>query len=1678
MPHHAPDMTATPLDAAPHAVSTLFNKPMGLIWSVLLAFTLFLPAQAQEAPDPEEELQTTPGNYGLHEKGIERLNQAREISPFSVDTLFGDQINHFDGGVSFAQVDISIPGNDGLPVELRRVLSVDDRSKINGNHFGGFAEWDLDIPHLSSEVALSVGWRPEGGTVNQRCSVPGPLPGTATVAAEDYWGGYKLSIPGQGSQQLLMTPSTSLPAAGGGPWPWITKQMWRIGCKSATANGYGGEAFIALSPEGVEYHFDHVVSRAHSGVNGELNSFPVHREVVYFLVTRIKDRFGNEVTYSYLGDKLQSIQASDHAGASEQRFINLTWTGGRITSASSSVGNWSYGYSGQKLEQVTRPDASQWVYASTGALAVIPPPWNPGFKNPEGCPDSIEEPTGSYVLTITAPSGASAQYTFGMRQHHRSNVPELACYINSPQYWFMKVPRFHWSLTLTSKSITGPGLSPMTWTYAYGQPSPFGGDTKQNTVTGPEEKFTRYTYGTGYRLNEGQLLTVERGASASAILNTSSTTYVSSAEAASQAFPAAVGTDPRLWSDLLTTAWLRPAKQTTTTQQGRQFTWQVGACSGALCFDVFARPTRVTKSSNVSGNPSRTETTSYHDNTAKWILGQVSEVTCVAPTTALPAGCGSAGTVMSQTTFDPAYALPLTESRFGQLVQTLAWNTTASVASGQRGTLHTIKDGRNNTITLTNWKRGVPRTIQYPPTPASPPGATPTPLVKKSGANKSVTGVLGDYTRYSYDDMSRLSGVTYPTGDSTTWAPTTRSFVQVNSAEFGIPAGHWRLTETTGAHARDTYYDGLWRPLLTRERDTGDSATTRYIKRSFDADGRETFASYPSASSTPSTGIWSTHDALGRLTSVAQDSELGLLTTTTEYLTNFGTRTTNPRDFQTTTYYQAFDAPDYSIPTHLAEPGGVSTTISRDAYGKPLTITRSGSYSPPTGGTESLTLSRRFLYDAQQRLCKTIEPDAGIALFTYDAAGNLQWSSTGQNTLTSTTACQTGSVGASQRSVHHYDARNRLIAIDHPAQTDDVGFTYYADGALHTASTGTLSGTAPVTWSAKTSEWTYTLNKRRLLTGESLHLPPENKTFALTRSYTALGHEATLTYPNTAPGTALTVAFTPNALGQARQAGTYATTATYHPNGQIKDFTYGNAITRSLIQNTRGLPERILDQYASTKTLDHTLTYDENANLQSLADGIAGAQESRNLTYDARDRLAGISATPASGTYAETYAYDPLDRIRRITQPGKDWRYSYDASTFRLHEIRNPANVLQRSYQWNTRGEWDARITHTVGNPPIAPPTIFRNGFEQALISTTETFTFDRARRLVNANGITHRYDAHGRRVVTIEPMWGSKHQVYDQAGTLRYLEDSGNNERIDYIHLNGQLIAERSRPLNGTTAIPRYLHSDHRGSPSVKTASNRTVIYRSWHDAYGAPKDGLWRDGPGFTGHQMDPASQLIYMQQRYHDPETGFISTDPVGVNTTTGGNFNRYWYANNNPYRFVDPDGRYIESAWDAASLSVGIVSLGGNVWNGNWSAAAADVGGIALDTAALLIPVVPGGASVAIQASRAGSNIVEAGARGRASEARVLSEMGETKNTAVASTSQGRTIPDFQNATQVGEIKDTARLSDSSQLRAQREHAQATGREHVVVTGANTQVSGTVQNQSTVIRRDDLGPEGKR
>ncbi|MCW0459360.1 hypothetical protein NB717_000428 [Xanthomonas sacchari] len=122
-----------------------------------------------------------------------------------------------------------------------------------------------------------------------------------------------------------------------------------------------------------------------------------------------------------------------------------------------------------------------------------------------------------------------------------------------------------------------------------------------------------------------------------------------------------------------------------------------------------------------------------------------------------------------------------------------------------------------------------------------------------------------------------------------------------------------------------------------------------------------------------------------------------------------------------------------------------------------------------------------------------------------------------------------------------------------------------------------------------------------------------------------------------------------------------------------------------------------------------------------------------------------------------------------------------------------------------------------------------------------------------------------------------------------------------------------------------RYLHTDGLGSVVLITDKDRNPVERSEYEPYGSLLSHPIEDGPGYTGHIMDAATELTYMQQRYYDQKVGiFLSVDPVVVDTVKTSNFNRYVYANNNPYRFNDPDGR---ASWDIISDSFRVeVGLG--------------------------------------------------------------------------------------------------------------------------------------------------------
>ena len=528
------------------------------------------------------------------------------------------------------------------------------------------------------------------------------------------------------------------------------------------------------------------------------------------------------------------------------------------------------------------------------------------------------------------------------------------------------------------------------------------------------------------------------------------------------------------------------------------------------------------------------------------------------------------------------------------------------------------------------------------------------------------------------------------------------------------------------------------------------------------------------------------------------------------------------------------------------------------------------------------SIARQYIYDQYQQLCKVIEPETGATLMGYDGAGNLAWSASG---LPAATACDAeGDTAAilARKVVRQYDARNRIVALRFPDGLGDQDWHYTADGLPDQI----VTYNGPGHTNAVTNAYGY--NHRRLLTGESSTYADDGSTWVVGYGYDANAHLASQTYPDDR-----VVQYAPNALGQATRVDSGGSNpeawgATYYPNGALKQFSYGNGIVHTLTQNARGLPERSIDAYGTTKFLDDAYDYDPNGNVAAITDGATGRNQrgNRDMAYDGLDRLTAVTS-PLYGTTGAAYAYDTLDNLVRVRMPDRNYYYCYDASN-RLTNVKT--------------GGCDGTTVTGLGYD-VQGNLANRSG-------TQYVFDFGNRLRRASYNAKTveaYRYDGHGRRVLATSAD-GAIASFYSQEGQLLYQENRRDGKTHAYFYLAGSLVDELNRDTASGVYANRYQHTDALGSPVVVTNGSRTVLERSEYEPYGKLLNRPLADGPGYAGHVSDTATGLSYMQQRYYDPRIGrFLSVDPVITDSATGSNFNRYWYADNNPYTFQDPDGR---------------------------------------------------------------------------------------------------------------------------------------------------------------------------
>ena len=1396
---------------------------------------------------------------------------------------FGESVNLFDGTVSFRATDIDVPGNGSLPMSVSRsfAIGVPKNAALDGL----FGNWDIGLPYVGAvtDGGAPLGQTPNpnfvwpaGGSSQSRCSAPASI---APDLGGGTGGGTLFALNERTSPKLVRPTMPGM--------RWVTKGQWYFSCVPSLASGHPGEGFLGVDPSGTKYTFNWMVSHFYPGSSLPgmgVGQIQVHRADVRLYPTRVEDRFGNWINYQWQGRRLLSMTASDG------RRVDFAYgADDQIVRATSNGRSWTYTYYdssnagvGGRLGTVTNPDGTRWIFGQDPGNYVhlepkyeMRPTTTPGgdraFREVEVL-ERVARCSFDHYLSptvrpfeVTHPTGARAVFSFKTTRHGRTGVP-AECQrgwdgggdgggvnVDSAQNSQNMHPAFKVVMSLQSKRVEGPGVAPLTWQYAYANlQACVGGECatqntptrKDVTVTSPDGDVTVSTFGKQYGENEGQLLVVNK-MRGGAVLSRTDYGYVSNAQAEHMPFPSYIGESISDFPDVFNETAIRPMREVITTQDGVSFVNETNS------FDAFARPVSVTRDNTLGY--SKTDVSEYYNNLSYWVVG-------------LPARQYNAdtGVETSRTEYNDK-ALPWRTYSFGKLKSTTVYNANGTVAS--------VADGMNQATVLSDWKRGTPQSIRFPATPDSPGGALMSAVVDDNGWLVSHTEENGYTTSYDYDPMGRLVRIKYPTGDATAYNDTTFAVTQLTSADSlpeGISAGYWRRTEATYAATKVTYLDAMWRPVLEQSYDAADIwATLSSTRTQYDSDGQVVFKSYPFFDwAAGSKGVRNFYDGLGRLVREEQDSEHNVLVKTTEYLAGLQVRVTNPRGHQSTTKYMAWDEPSYELMHRSMQPEGKVVEVTRHPqFGWPLQMTQ-------RSADGSLRQDRKFVYDATGMLCKTIEPETGATVMGYNDVGSLVWSANGldRDAYGSTTDCQRQAAwDGGQFSWRTYDARNRLLTLTFPDGLGNQVWSYTPDGLPSLITTFNDPGnTTPVVNA-------YHYNKRRLLTGESLAQPGWYG-WGVGYGYDANGNLSTQSYP-----TGLVVNYAPNALGQATRAGNFATGVKYYPNGAVKQFTYGNGIVHTMEQNARQLAARVT---SSGNTLDHVYTYDPNGNVSAVIDYVTGTPtaQHRYMEYDALDRLTAAGSAMFGGDHWHRFTYDALDNLKSWKLAGvKDYaNYNYDARN-RLASIQNTAGASVASLSYDVRGN-----------------LAFKDG---------KPYRFDQGNRLRNTTEEWYRYDGLGRRVFNWRSNEPGVLSFYSSSGQLVYDENHRASARkaSDNIYLAGSLIAIRQRHMETNAFATQYQHTDALGSPVAVTDAAGAVIERTNYEPYGSAIN-KEVDGIGYTGHVMDVATGLTYMQQRYYDHNLGrFLSVDPVTADPKSGANFNRYWYADNNPYKFVDPDGR---------------------------------------------------------------------------------------------------------------------------------------------------------------------------
>lgn len=756
---------------------------------------------------------------------------------------------------------------------------------------------------------------------------------------------------------------------------------------------------------------------------------------------------------------------------------------------------------------------------------------------------------------------------------------------------------------------------------------------------------------------------------------------------------------------------------------------------------------------------------------------------------------------------------------------------------------------------------------------------------RRTGASTLVADANGIGSQWAYDGFGRPSRTVGPDTDSST----TYSRDSISTSEPIRTLGVMKATTvTTGYGTTEVSWDAFGRPV--REAWTGllapTSDPTVMTETEYDLAGRVSKRSRPHLAGDASQGIIQYAYDMDRALSTITLADSSTIKFARASRANVSLEALGLNSLPDNyVWFSSVENPNRKTSIVARDHRG-NLVASRDPAGKWISF-NTGAFGT-FNSVSTVDSTNNVLFDRYGRVTRTDDPDRGIERYLYTPWGELDGYLVGaQNT---------------QIQKYHYDSVGRLDRVSSSREARDETYTYDDAGGLNEI--GRLVSTTSHDGSRR--DFTYEGPTAFLNRGfvKTVTDTVQSQTMTTAFDYNVAGQVRTVTYPG--GSSPFQVEYAYDNGGNMKAVGSPGLSERYW---ELLDVDQGQRPKREGV----GAMYTVKQYGALTGRMLGTQTY-------RAPDGAGGMALSLSYLFDPNGNLSyRTDFTHSPNDISEVFTPDSLDRLTNATANSAP---SFHANYLPNGNIDTLSSISPAQFTYNNPGGQPLHAPDTAGGAQYTYNSSYPAGFRQTatgsgVVGSSQSTSYN-SRQLpsridVGSANIAFEYHSSGERSRKARSDGSA---VYYSGDFERSVASGGGSIEQKYrvFSPSGEVL-EIVRGANDAELSRVYLHADHLGSPVAFTDQAGTVIHEQRFGPFGSVDNPSWqsqnpavrRVTRGYTGHEHDPETGLVNMRARLYDARIArFTSPDPTVQAPGYSQSWNRYSYAWNNPFAWVDPSG----------------------------------------------------------------------------------------------------------------------------------------------------------------------------